>query len=342
MVDLSKILSKANRLPQRGAEPTPATAGEPRTIGEIITRAAPQQLNKIDNPESVALYQQACAAAEAIYASPARQGAGNFLPSLTELISTLATRLMQEDRTLLKRCLSDYAQNGYYLPHHAVNVCLLCLELGIGMGYDRAKLTELGTGAFLHDIGLVQFAELITKPVVFDEKEHAVIRQHSATGVSTLQSLSPEVPAAILSIVAQAHERKDGSGYPAGLKDSAITEYAQIVGIADVYEGFIHTRPYRPKINPLEAIKFILDNKKTFEPAIVKVLLHRIGIYPLGSVVRLNTKEIGVVTDNNYDSPLSPVVSVLSDTQQKELPQPKILNLAETRGVIYIEDCLNA
>jgi len=139
--------------------------------------------------------------------------------------------------------------------------------------------------------------------------------------------------------VRQAHERADGSGYPEGLAAEEIDRYAQIVGLADVYESLTHKRPYRVKYTPIEALDMILKNKKVFGPKIIKALIGRIGVYPVGTLIMLNSKETGVVIMNRPELPFRPVVSVVYDTYGKEYSEPKEIDLAQN-PILYIEDCV--
>ena len=129
----------------------------------------------------------------------------------------------------------------------------------------------------------------------------------------------------------------DSSGYPRRLQGEQIGVYAQVIGLSDVYEAMTHRRPYRPAFIPYEAMKTILQDRPRFDREVVKALIRRIGIFPAGSAVRLNTKEIAVVTAHNPRSPLRPVVNIIFDAQGRRQEGPKRLDLAQN-FVIYIED----
>jgi HD-GYP domain-containing protein (c-di-GMP phosphodiesterase class II) len=143
----------------------------------------------------------------------------------------------------------------------------------------------------------------------------------------------------ILDAVRQEHERADGSGYPRGLVKEEIGEYAQIVGLADVYEAMMHRRPYRGKYTSLETVRIILKNKKVFSRKAIKALIEVFGLFPVDTLVQLNTKEIGVIVERNDDCISRPVIDVLIDSYGKELKQPRRVNMAEN-PVLYIDTCV--
>jgi len=240
----------------------------------------------------------------------------------------------------LRFTLSDYSKFEDYLYCHIVNVCLISIEIGLGLGYERSRLVELGIASFLHDIGITKYLDIINKSGKLTDEDYKKVREHPEYGIQILNKLDKELPKGVFDVVGQEHERIDGSGYPKGTKDDDIAEYAQIVGLVDVYEAMIHKRPYRNKHTPSQTINTILNNKNAFGYKIIKVLIERIGIFPLGFLVRLNTQEIGVVFKDNLKSPLRPVVNIIYDSNGQELKQPKQIDL-NSNPVIYIEECLD-
>ncbi|OGX20275.1 MAG: hypothetical protein A3K54_02350 [Omnitrophica WOR_2 bacterium RBG_13_44_8] len=136
----------------------------------------------------------------------------------------------------------------------------------------------------------------------------------------------------------QEHERLNGSGYPEGLKEDEIHEYAKIVAVTDVYEALIHPRSYRDALSPNEAIRELLsiNTAMLFETKILKMLINRVGLYPIGSWVELNTGEIGKVSSANEDSPLRPKVNVIFSIDKEKLLPIKLIDLTRHTN-IYIK-----
>jgi len=240
-----------------------------------------------------------------------------------------------DDQELLKSALADYPQQEEYLYYHMVNVCIISLYIGQGLAYDRPRLIQLGTAAFYHDIGISKYLDIINQPRELSPQEYSQIKQHPLIGPQLLDKISESLDVGIFEVMRQEHERINGSGYPKGLKDEEIIESAQIVGLSDVYEAMCHPRPYRDKHTPMEVIKAILSNKYSFAPRLVKVLIERIGIFPVGTFVQLSTKETAQVIKRNLNQTLRPVVNIILDTTGNRLKQPRQLDLANN-PTIYI------
>jgi HD-GYP domain-containing protein (c-di-GMP phosphodiesterase class II) len=271
--------------------------------------------------------------ADALNYSQAKQEIIGFIERAVGLLSV-------GTKESLRSSLSDYANPADFVYYNVVNVSFLSIEIGLGLGYDRSHLTELGIACFLHDIGIVKYLEIINKTERLSQQDYNKVKQHTQSGIDFLNKWWNDAPGTVFEVISQEHERMDGSGYPRGIKEGDISEFAQIVGLVDVYEAMIHQRPYRDKHTPTETLNTILNNKRAFGYKIIKVLIERIGIFPVGYRVRLNTKEIGVVIKDNPKSPLRPVVSIMFDLSGRQLANPKEIDLS-VNPVIYIEECLD-
>lgn len=219
-----------------------------------------------------------------------------------------------------------------YLYAHFLNVCILSVLVGQGLGYDRLKLQELAIAAFLHDIGMIKFMDLSQKPVKFTEDEHEEIEEHVVAGTEILGS-SKVTSEAIITVVAQHHECVNGKGYPKGLKGEEINEYAKIVATVDYYEALIHPRSHREKLGPYEALRVLIENKERFDYRVLKVLIKQMGVYPIGSFVQLSSGEIGIVAKTNTQSALRPIVRIFFDSEGKKIEQEKIIDLLKAPTV---------
>jgi HD-GYP domain-containing protein (c-di-GMP phosphodiesterase class II) len=183
------------------------------------------------------------------------------------------------------------------------------------------------------------YADIIRKRETLTKEEYNSIRTHPQRGYEILSAGHIAFSRSILEVVQQEHERLDGSGYPRRLHNGEINEFAQTVGLADTYEAMTHQRPYRAKFTPQETIREILQRKRLFSPALIKLLIEKVGVFPLGILVRLNTREIASVYKDNPKSPLRPVVNVIYDEFGNELETPKQIDLA-FHSVVYIKECL--
>jgi len=332
-VEPEEIKQVENEIKTEEVKPLPQVQ-EPKVS---ISSAVCKGLSNVSCEEIVKLYEGVLSYAKHIYVSELEQ---SFVPLVNKLLEKLVDTLCAGNNgELLRICSADYPRDEDYLYGHVANVCIIAIEIGRGLGYERARLMELGIAAFVHDIGIIKYLDIINKNQILSKVEYDKVREHPHNGSEILSRFGKELGPAVIDVVRQEHERIDGSGYPLGLKGDQISEYAKIVGLVDVYEAMLHKRPYRNKYTSLEAIQTILKSKQAFEPKFIKILMGKMGIFPVGIPVRLNTKEIGVVIKVNPDLPLRPVVKITLDAYNKKLKQPKLIDLANNPA-IYIDDCL--
>ncbi len=221
----------------------------------------------------------------------------------------------------------------------AVNVCILAVKFGLELAYTGDQLRHLSLAALLHDVGMARLPEgFVEKNGPLNPLERASLARHPEEGAQIIRGLGPEYTW-LAEVVFQVHERVDGSGYPHALKAMEVQEYAQVIGLADIYESLVHHRPYRRRLNPIEALKEILQRERTaFPDRILKALIQALSPYPMGSMVRLNTGEIGRVVRKNKDYPLRPVVEVL-DRGGKRLEEPVAIDLGQS-PLVNIQESL--
>jgi HD-GYP domain-containing protein (c-di-GMP phosphodiesterase class II) len=212
-----------------------------------------------------------------------------------------------------------------------INVGIFSIKLGRGLGYQREDLIRLGMAGLLHDIGMFLLPEMmIMRPEKLGAEDMGVIRQHPDMGYQVLSKLGPEYDF-LAQVAWQEHERSSGRGYPRGLRENQIHEYARIVGLADVFEALLSPRPYRPRFMPHLAMRELLANEKqSFPHQLMKVLLEQFSVFPLGTTVRLNTGELGVVTQLNPRHPLRPVVQVTQLADRSVPSELRLLDLSKT------------
>ena len=228
-----------------------------------------------------------------------------------------------------------------YLFSHSVNVSILALLIGEQLNYSSEELNQLGVAALLHDIGMLKVPmEIWRKSGTLTPDEYQEIRNHPLYGEEILaaKNMSKEIRA----VAAQHHERFDGSGYPNKLKSSEINYKARIVALADVYDACISERPYRERITPQEALRLIVADQELYDPQILKVFISTMAVYPIGSLVKLNTGEIGKVIKVRNKQPFRPVLQIYFDREEKLLDEPIRLDLSEDANhLLFIKDTLS-
>jgi HD-GYP domain-containing protein (c-di-GMP phosphodiesterase class II) len=217
-----------------------------------------------------------------------------------------------------------------------VNVCILSIEIGIELNYGDIQLVQLGVAAFLHDIGLKKYRDIISQSKKLGPKEKKEVENAASTSKEILQNLKDKLGNAIMDIIEQSGEKLNGTG-PQGLKGDAISQAAQIIGLVDTYEALTHARPYREKYTPVDALKIILNDRETFNPKLTKILLERIGIYPKGTFVELSTKETAQILQQNLKMPSSPIIKIIYDTTGKKVDEGREINLAHESETYIIK-----
>jgi len=230
--------------------------------------------------------------------------------------------------------LTDIRAHNDYLFGHSVNVCVLSLLTGLTLEYNQIQLRELGLGALLHDIGKVQVDKAILyKDKPLTEEEYVMILKHCENGFELLRQ-QDDCNLIVAHVAFQHHERYDGKGYPRGLQGKDIIEFARITAVADIYDSLTADRVYAKANHPSRAFLLISDLAGTqLDPEIAKAFLKNIAFYPLGSIVQLNTGEIGVVVDNRRDFPRQPIVRLILNKNKKPVSEMTEIDLVKRDGL---------
>lgn len=220
-------------------------------------------------------------------------------------------------------------QKDKYTADHSLNVCILTLVFGRHLDFKESVLNDLGIGALLHDIGKMRVPiSVLNKPGPLTENELALVRKHPTLGAEILKK-TPGVPHAAVDITHCHHERVDGKGYPRGLEADELSLFSKMVAIVDVYDAITSNRVYHHGMSPCDALKNMYQwQHKDFDESLVEDFIQCLGIYPVGSVVQLNTDEIGIVMSDNKEHRLKPTVMLVLDENQAPLLPERIVNLA--------------
>ena len=217
-----------------------------------------------------------------------------------------------------------------HVAFHQARVCVLTLRLGVNLGYDAARLLPLGEAAALFDAGLWQLPPgLVERADSLTGSELATYRSHPTLSAEIVQRWSPP-DARIVDTILDHHEREHGQGFPRALRGGSIDADAKIIGLVDTYTALTLPPPSRPRLRPHEAIRDIVKTRNDQFPAsLIKALLSEISVFPPGTIVRLNTEEVGRVVAVNRNHPLRPHVEVYVDARGHRLATPKVIDLSE-------------
>jgi HD-GYP domain-containing protein (c-di-GMP phosphodiesterase class II) len=228
------------------------------------------------------------------------------------------------------------------LSVHMVNVATYAVKVGKALGYDFEKLKQLALASMLHDVGMCATpSDLRHKKDKLNFQELAVIRRHPDYGYHVIKAHLGDDFDWLGRLVHQEHERENGNGYPLGLPGDKIDEMAKVISIADVYEALTSDRPHRPRMRPNNAIKEIMvGHSGQFPPRILKAMLQQLSIYPLDSLVRLNTNVIARVVETHEGKPMRPTVQTMFDNNGEYVQDGPRFSLLEN-PLVYIVDSVD-
>jgi len=216
---------------------------------------------------------------------------------------------------------------------HSVSVCALLVAFCNSRGMDADITRQAGLGGLLHDTGKALVPdEVLNKPAALTDEEFAIIRKHPQDGYDILRQ-SPEVNDIALDITLHHHERRDGSGYPNKLSGDAISELAQMAAIVDVYDAITADRCYHKGMSAAAALRKIYEwSKFHFNPQYAQEFMRCVGIYPVGTMVMLESGRLGVVVEPHETNLLAPKVNVFFHAKKNVYIKPETVDLARGLG----------
>lgn len=249
----------------------------------------------------------------------------DLIPAKTTMKGMIASIARNPDAFMW---LSRLQNRDEYTYHHAMDVTILALTMGRHLGLNTAELQELAIGALLFDIGKMKLPpKLLSKPGKLTDDEFALVKKHVDFGVEILNSIQGVSPHSV-DIARYHHERHNGRGYPDGLEGTHIPVYARIVSIADCYSAITRHRSYSRAISSHEAIKLMYEwSGVDFQPEMIEQFIQCLGIYPTGSLVELNTGEVGAILSQNRVRRLRPKIMLILDANKVAYDHFPIIDL---------------
>lgn len=249
------------------------------------------------------------------------------------LVSNFVDSVIRNPDALM--LFSQIKDKNDYIAQHSIRVCILALTLGRQLGMEASAINALGVGALLHDIGMVSLPdEILKKSGPLTKTERELMKLHVPSGLDILRSQAPGLPTVALDFAGWHHERFDGSGYMSGAKGNEVSQFGHIGAITDHFDATTSEQPWREGAAQHFTLMNMYDQRgKEFHPNLVEQFIRSMGVYPIGSVVQLNTGESGVVITRNRERHLRPRVVIVAKADNILYTQERSVDLTSDCAV---------
>ncbi|TAN53698.1 MAG: HD-GYP domain-containing protein [Methylococcaceae bacterium] len=234
-------------------------------------------------------------------------------------------------------CLGMIRRKDNYLMEHSVNLSVLMAIFGKHLGFEQGYIRETAIGALLHDLGKIRVPDAILhKPGGLSDAEFAVMRTHPAHSLEILQNL-PDISRIALETAAQHHEKIDGTGYPHGLSGEQLSIHGRMLAIVDVYDAITADRCYHDRITAQEALRRMLQwTRHHLDGELLQQFIKAIGVYPVGSLVRLASGKMGVVLESRRDNVSKPLVRIFYNYKHRHYLPIEDVDMSRPRCTDHI------
>jgi HD-GYP domain-containing protein (c-di-GMP phosphodiesterase class II) len=300
--------------------------GEPRESADDDERAKSKEVAKKTYSQSVAVTKDLM--------TSVRMGRSPNIKKIKRVVQGIVDQILNEETSLIGlTTIRDYDE---YTFTHSVNVCIFSVALGKRLGFNKLQLYDLGMAALFHDIGKSRVpSEIINKAEGLTEDEWRLIAAHPWMGALALFQLrgQQDLPYRAMVVAHEHHMKLDMTGYPRPIRARMLSMFSKIVAVADGFDAATSRRSYQTTpLNPAQVMLEMRDNpRRGMDPVVVKAFINLTGIYPVGTLVVLDTFELGVVhAVNPIPEMLSrPIVRVISDAQGNLVHPGHLVDLAE-------------
>ncbi|EPR38667.1 metal dependent phosphohydrolase [Desulfovibrio sp. X2] len=327
--------------PEKGAcVVVEAEAGKPSTFVAVAPRVAFAD----EIPVAAKVYTQALKQARQMMVAVRRDGNLGDVAAAEDVVGEVAQSIARNESAAV--CLAKLRGRDEYLLRHSVNVCVLAMVYGRHLGLDEAAVLQLGMAGLCHDAGKARLPEnIVNKPGELTLWERKVVHSHAVESFRLLQG-HPGVAPEVLRAVLEHHERFDGTGYPRGLLGGEMHLYSRILSISDVFDAMTSDRPQAKAKPAAEAFRLMYSRRnKDFEDRCIEHFIKALGIFPVGSFVRLSNGHYAVVSEVNSDFPLKPSVKVVLDAKLRprraEVVDLSVTPTSELHERLEIVECLD-
>jgi len=300
--------------------PSSARSERPRSARRSSTSSMDEELQ-----HAASLCQQAHPAITQLF-SQARDGTGLDIPPVYRLVEDITDSIERNPAALTSLVRLKEADQYTYL--HCLAVCALMAALARRLGLDDHSVRKAALAGLLHDLGKAGISpEILNKPGPLDDYEFALMRTHAAKGWQMLQAM--DIDPAVRDACLYHHEKVDGTGYPHQLAGENIPLLARMTAICDIYDAVTSERPYKHGWPPAEAIRRMAQWSRThLDHKLFEAFVQTVGIYPVGSLVRLNSDRLAMVIEPSEISLLAPRIKVFYAIKPQQRIPPYVIDLA--------------
>lgn len=296
------------------APPVPKPLPEPCSVGEEVARAA----ETVDRSKKVVRD----------LLNEVRLGRPAEVAKAIPVVEDITASVDRNPHALVS--ISRMRTKDEYTWYHSISVCALMVNLARQMGFNEAAVREAGLAGLLHDFGKVIVPDsVLKKPDTLTDVEFAMIREHPERGYTALRASG--YSDVVTDVCLHHHERIDGAGYPHKLKGDQISAEAKMAAICDVYDAVTSRRPYKAPAGPAESLAGMFQTKGHFDDAILAAFVRSVGIYPVGSLVRLKSDRLALVAGQDEADTMRPLVRVFYCIKNRARIPAQDLDLAQDR-----------
>lgn len=318
-VDMSK-----SKLPKQEPIVETPSIEEPEEAAKEQTKQVPKPVGREAINDANDLYESAVNI-QSNFLKALKSGAVKDLSPMESLSQSLIESVFDNKDAL--SCLTMIKDTDQYLLEHSINCSVLGGIFCEYLGYDIDTIEQVSLGILLMDIGMSSLPDEIRDNTgVFSSSDWEVMKTHVEIGVDLVEQFG-DISDLSLSIIAQHHERMDGMGYPKGLVGEEISEFARIAAIVDAYDAMTSNRAYKDSITPTQALKR-LTTSENLDQDLVKQFIQCIGVHPVGSLVRLKSGKLGIVSKLNPKDPVSPHVMTFYSVTSQHFNEVKRIDLS--------------
>jgi putative nucleotidyltransferase with HDIG domain len=295
-----------------------------------VTLKAVQDTAAVPAAKEIARAARICQEAKAAVVSmfeEVRMGKAVDVGGARQLVEDISDSISRNPGAIISLARLKTADDYTYM--HSVAVCAMMVALAKQLGLDEAQTRASGMAGLLHDLGKVAVpSEVLNKPGKLTDAEFEIIKTHPTEGYKMLMA-SSGVDAVSLDVVLHHHEKVDGSGYPERLRGEDMTLFSKMGAVCDVYDAITSNRPYKSGWDPAESLRRMAEWTGHFDPKVFQAFVKSMGIYPVGSLVRLKSGRIGVVTEQSAKSLTMPLIKVFFSTKSNMRVVPVMVDLSQ-------------